>query len=79
MTQSGKLVMIETKGDHMWNDESKAKLHLGRKWAAEAGSKYRYFMVFKEKITHEDGGVYSGRICGYDEKPVISFALRHQN
>lgn len=55
MTQSGMLVMVETKGDFLWNDENKAKLRLGRKWASEAGSKYRYFMVFKEKIIQEDG------------------------
>lgn len=55
MTQNGMIVMVETKGNYLWNDESKAKLRLGRKWAAEAGSKYRYFMVFKDKIVQEDG------------------------
>jgi type III restriction enzyme len=55
MTQSGKLVMIETKGNHLWNDESRAKLHLGRQWAAAAGAKFSYFMVFDELDTHENG------------------------
>ncbi len=55
MTKSGFLVLIETKGDHLWNDESRAKLHLGRMWQAQAGGQYRYFMVFKEKPVSEDG------------------------
>ncbi len=55
MTRNGILVLVETKGEHLWNDESKAKLRLGRKWASQAGSKYRYFMVFKEKTIQEDG------------------------
>ncbi|WP_224995503.1 hypothetical protein [Cesiribacter sp. SM1] len=38
--------MIETKGDHLDNDDSRKKLQLGQKWANKAGDKYKYFMVF---------------------------------
>ena len=55
MTKSNVLVLIETKGDYLANDESKDKLRLGRKWQAQAGSQYRYFMVFKEKEFKLDG------------------------
>jgi len=64
MTKSGILVLIETKGDHLWNDESKAKLHLGRKWQALAGGQYRYFMVFKEKLVSEDGAYTLDEFAG---------------
>lgn len=49
MTKSGVLVLIETKGDYLANDESESKLRLGRNWQAQSGTQYRYFMVFKEK------------------------------
>ena len=55
MTKPGVLVLLETKGDHLRNPESEAKLRLGRKWQSEAGRKYRYFMVFKEKPLEADG------------------------
>jgi len=45
-TKSGKIVMIETKGDDRDNSDSKSKLKLGRNWAAQSGGTYRYFMVF---------------------------------
>ncbi len=45
-TKSGKIVMIETKGDDRDNSDSKTKLKLGRHWAAQCGGNYRYFMVF---------------------------------
>lgn len=49
MTTSGKILMIETKGDHLDNDESKEKARIGAKWDALSGSQYRYFMVFQTK------------------------------
>lgn len=64
MTNSGFLVLIETKGDHLWNDESKAKLHLGRMWQAQAGGQHRYFMVFKEKLVREDGAYTLDEFAG---------------
>lgn len=48
-TKSGKLVLIEAKGDYLDGDDSKKKLILGRKWQELAGRMYRYFMVFKKK------------------------------
>ncbi len=45
-TKSGKIVMIETKGDDRDNSDSKRKLKLGRNWQSQCGGNYRYFMVF---------------------------------
>ena len=55
MTKAGKLVLIEFKGDDRDNSDSKMKLELGRQWQAQAGSDYRYFMVFKNKDFGIDG------------------------
>lgn len=60
MTTSGRLVLIEFKGDDRDNSDSARKLTLGRKWQEaanqEAGSsRYRYFMVFKNRDFGIDG------------------------
>ncbi len=55
MTKSGKLMLIEAKGDYLDGDDSKTKLKLGRQWQAQAGRMYRYFMVFKDKDLGMDG------------------------
>lgn len=55
MTTSGKILMIETKGDHLDNKESKIKAKLGHQWANLAGSQYRYFMVFQTKAPDYPG------------------------
>lgn len=55
MTKSGKLVLIEAKGDYLDGDDSKTKLKLGRTWQAQVGRMYRYFMVFKDKVLGMDG------------------------
>lgn len=55
MTANGVLVLIEAKGDYLANDDSRAKLLLGRKWQAQVGSQYRYFMVFEDKNMKLDG------------------------
>lgn len=47
MLENGKLLMVETKGDHLDNDESKAKAKAGSEWASLAGRKYKYYMVFE--------------------------------
>lgn len=44
--KSGNTVLIETKGNHLNNEDSKRKIYLGRKWADLAGASYHYFMVF---------------------------------
>ena len=49
MLHSGKILMVETKGDHLDNDESKAKAKIGDQWANLAGKQYKYYMVFETK------------------------------
>ena len=54
-TKSGRMLLIEGKGDDRDNSDSRRKLKLGRRWQSEAGSAYRYFMVFNNQEFHEDG------------------------
>jgi type III restriction enzyme len=42
-TKSGKTIILETKGDHLYAEE---KIRLGEKWATKSGNSYRYFMVY---------------------------------
>ena len=50
-TKSGKIILIETKGEHLKNDDSQEKLKLADDWISHAGDEYNYFMVFdKEAI-----------------------------
>jgi type III restriction enzyme len=46
-TTSGKIIILETKGDDRDNSDSVRKLKLGKAWAQHAGKDYRYFMVFE--------------------------------
>ena len=55
MTKSGKIILIEAKGDYLDGDDSRKKLALGRNWQKLAGENYRYFMVFKSKDLGLDG------------------------
>lgn len=48
-TQSGKVIIVETKGDDRDNSDSEAKCRLGLKWAERSGDQYRYMMVFDKK------------------------------
>lgn len=48
-TESGKLLLIETKGDQRENSESREKAETGAKWAEMAGRMYKYYMVFETK------------------------------
>ena len=48
MTQSGKVILAETKGDHLKNDDSRDKIALGQAWRNAAGSQYRYYIVFRD-------------------------------
>ncbi len=48
-TESGKTLLIETKGDHLDNAESEAKARTGAEWASAAGRLYKYYMVFQSK------------------------------
>ena len=54
-TASGKIILVETKGDDRDNSDSRKKLKLGRKWADMAGGQYRYYMVFDENGTGLEG------------------------
>lgn len=55
MTRTGRLFVIETKGEQLKNDDSRDKLRLGNIWASEAGPNYQYFMVFGNNPLDEDG------------------------
>lgn len=49
MTTSGKVLLVETKGDHLDNTDSERKARIGHKWDEESGKQFRYFMVFQTK------------------------------
>ena len=57
MTANGTLVVVETKGEHLKNDDSNRKIRLGREWANISGNDYRYYMVFEDNVTPPDGAV----------------------
>lgn len=48
LRDDGTLMVIETKGEHLV-DDARRKLRLGTRWADIAGSKFRYYMVFKQE------------------------------
>jgi len=48
-TKKGNIIIIETKGDMLDNDDSTAKNRLGKVWAEKSGDRYSYFMVFQNK------------------------------
>ena len=45
-TNSGKILILETKGEHLKNDDSRDKIKLGKHWEQYAGKGFNYFMVF---------------------------------
>lgn len=47
-TQRDTLVLIETKGEHLQNDDSDTKVELGKLWQDCVGRNYRYIMVFDQ-------------------------------
>lgn len=47
-TVKGNMVIIETKGEHLGNEDSAKKIKLGNRWASMAGARFKYFMVFKD-------------------------------
>ncbi len=55
MTTQGNVVLVESKGQHLRNDDSRRKLAIGQAWAYQAGPKYRYFMVFQDGVKPLDG------------------------
>ena len=61
MTQSGKIIFAETKGEHLKNDDSRDKIALGQAWRNAAGSQYRYYMVFRDGDNLLPGAVSLGQ------------------
>ena len=57
MTQSGKLICAETKGEHLKNDDSREKIALGQAWRTAAGKDFRYYMVFENEDNLLPGAV----------------------
>ena len=45
-TKKGKIVILETKGDHL---DAEKKIRLGNMWAGKAGNDYRYCLVYNER------------------------------
>ena len=62
-TKSGKTILIETKGDHLENTETKHKIELGRAWQNMAGSNFRYYMVFQSKDLNVNGAIQFDKFC----------------
>lgn len=46
-TKKGKIVLLETKGDHL---EAGKKIKLGNLWATKAGNDYRYCLVYGDRL-----------------------------
>jgi len=44
--KSGKIVVLETKGDDRDNTDSELKLRLGKLWESKSGGSFKYMMVF---------------------------------
>ena len=57
MTQSGRIILVEPKGEHLKNDDSREKIELGRAWKNAAGSQFRYYMVFRDGNNLPPGAV----------------------
>lgn len=49
-TKKGKIVLLETKGDHL---DAGQKIRLGNLWASKAGNDYRYCLVYNDR--HVEG------------------------
>ena len=62
------IVVIETKGEHLKNDDSNRKIRLGRAWANMSGNGYRYYMVFEDGVTPPDGAVTLSELVRILEK-----------
>jgi len=45
-TKSGKVILLETKGDHL---DAEQKIKLGDLWKSKAGNNFRYFMVYERR------------------------------
>lgn len=61
MTQSGQIILAETKGNDRDNSDTKQKIKLGDAWSRAAGRGYHYFMVFDNDEAPLEGAVTLGR------------------
>ncbi len=52
-TKRGKIVLLETKGDHL---DAEQKIKLGKQWEIKSGNNYRYCLVYN---TREVDGAYT--------------------
>ena len=52
-TKKGKIILLETKGDHL---DAEQKIMLGQLWASKAGGEYRYCLVYN---TRQEPGAYT--------------------
>lgn len=57
LTEKGKVIFAEAKGEHLKNDDSREKIDLGAMWSGHAGNQYRYFMVFEKDADLPKGAV----------------------
>jgi len=48
-TKSGRIIVLEVKGDDKDNTDSENKLKLGKLWEARVSGKFKYMMVFDHK------------------------------
>ena len=48
MMKSGRIVLVEAKGDDRDNGDSRTKLKLGKAWASQAGRMFKYYMTFDQ-------------------------------
>lgn len=67
-TKSGRIVLVESKGEMLRNDDSRSKIKLGDKWAKAAGGMYRYYMVFQDGVQPLEGGFTSSDFLGRMER-----------
>jgi type III restriction enzyme len=66
-TQRDTLILIETKGEHLQNDDSETKVELGKLWQDCAGRNFRYIMIFDQvpvdgAVNWQDGVDILGRV-----------------
>ena len=57
MTNSGKIVMAETKGEQLKNEDSREKITIGKEWKNAAGGQFRYYMIFESENNLPEGAV----------------------
>ena len=48
-TNSQKIILLETKGEHLDGSDSQTKIKVGNAWDEKAGKNFKYFMVFDQE------------------------------